>query len=93
MIERNIGVGQEAWIQRFSLFFQNKSTSTPAVFLLTALLNISIVEFLFISRYFGIGSDFSYFLRLKLPLLDIKIREKRMKGKRFGHIWGPSSLP
>ena len=36
--------------------------------------------------------SFFYFLRLKLSLLDVKIRKKRKKGKRFGHMWGPSSV-
>ena len=51
------------------------------------------IQFMLISRYFGIGSDSFYFLRLQLSLLDIKIRKKRKKGKPFGHIWGPSSAP
>ena len=36
-------------------------------------------NFLFISRYFGIGSDYFYFLRLKLSLLDIKILKKKAR--------------
>ena len=41
-------------------------------------------------HFFGIGSVSSYFLRLKL-LLDSKMRKKK-ESKRFGHIWGPSSV-
>ena len=36
-------------------------------------------NFLFISRYFGIGSDSFHFLRLKLSLLDIKILKKKAR--------------
>ena len=55
-------------------------------------LSSSKYSIFFRSRYFGVGSVSFYFLRFKLSLLDIKIRKKK-KGKRFGHIWGPSSVP
>ena len=41
------------------------------------ILKLKFKEFLFISRYFGIGSVSSYFLWLKLSLLDVKMRKKK----------------
>ena len=54
---------------------------------------------IFIDFFFsGIGSVSSYFLYLKLSMVVIIIIKKRkkdvkMNGKRFGHIWGPPSMP
>ena len=36
-----------------------------------------IHDIFFISHYFGIGSDYFYFLRLKFSLLNIKILKKK----------------
>ena len=46
-------------------------------------IDTKFIEFLFISRYFGIESDFFYFLRLKLSLLNIKIRKKKKERQTF----------
>ena len=46
-------------------------------------------NFLFIFRYFGIGSDSFYFLRLKLLLLDIKILKKESKANVSATYRGP----
>ena len=32
-----------------------------------------------------------YFLRLKI--INVKYKNAKKKGKRFGHIWEPSSVP
>ena len=50
---------------------------------------MNLIDFLFISRYFGIGSVSLYFLRLKLSLLDIKIRKKERKANVSVKYGGP----
>ena len=42
--------------------------------------------------YFGIGSVSFYSLRLKIINVIYKMNAKK-EGKRFGYIWGPSSVP
>ena len=44
------------------------------------------IEFLLISFYFGIGSVSSYFIWLKMSLLDVKIR-KKVNSKYFFNSW------
>ena len=65
----------------FKIIFEKKIINNIFCFKVTCLITCLLlywpkfVEFLFISRYFGIGSVFSYFLWLKL-LLDLKYRKK-----------------